>query len=174
VRAERAPPTAVIRRELDAALPGGTSATKDRSPWFRTSSYRAASEAIVPLVEPLDEEHLGIGFDADVGQEYLAAMPSVTVAGFGIRRSSTAAAPIKRIPINEQDRDSRRLHGPSRPLSGEPATAYPPMPPRIAAIVAAKRKYDALTNDELPLTPSAALPRAPAGFFRPRSPYRSP
>src|SRR5437870_10036430 len=86
---------------------------------------------------------------------YLAAMPSVTVAGFGIRRSSTAAAPIKRSPINDRTAILDALMVP-RGLSRHSQPAYLPMPPRIAGDSRRKTlKYDALTNDELSLTPSA-------------------
>src|SRR2546425_6245645 len=158
---ERAPPIAVIRRELDAALPGGTSATKDRSPWFRTSSYRAASEAIVPSSN-LSTKNTSGSVSMPTSPGYLAAMPSVTVAGFGIRRSSTAAAPIKRSPINDRTAILDALMVP-RGLSRHSQPAYLPMPPRIAGDSRRKTlKYDALTDDELSLTPSATRPRAPS------------
>ena len=47
---------------------------------------------------------------------------------------------------------------------GIASQAYLPMPPRIAGDSRRQTlKYDALTNDELSLNPSAARPRAPPG-----------
>src|SRR5947199_9690198 len=172
---ELSPPTVVMRSDRVPVLPGGTSVTKDRLPWFRTPSYRAASEAIVPSSN-LSTKNTSGSVSMPTSPGYLAAMPSVTVAGFGIRRSSTAAAPIKRSPINDRTAILDALMVP-RGLSRHSQPAYLPMPPRIAGDSRRQTlKYDALTNDELSLNPSAAGLRAPPGSSGrgPRTAPRAP